>query len=155
MKRVLVLAGFVALPLVAGFGGSYFTIPAVESWYPTLVKPWFSPPNELFAPVWTLLYLLMGLASYLVWRSKPSKTRDYALEVYGIQLVANYLWSVIFFGLRSPLLGLVTISVLWFLIVWTMTLFWKHSRTAVYLLVPYLLWVSFATALNGAIFALN
>lgn len=146
--------------LIAAFGaaaiGSLFTNPAIPVWYATLRKPAFAPPNWLFGPAWTLLYILMALASWLVWKKglatpivKP------ALVVYLIQLVLNALWSALFFGLRSPLAGLIEIVLLWFAILATVTLFFRVSKGAGAMLLPYLGWVSFATLLNAAILRLN
>ena len=142
--------------LLVGFAGSLVTFPSVESWYSTLQKPFFSPPNWLFAPVWTLLYILMGIAAYLVWRENlKKKSVKKALFVFVFQLVLNFLWSFIFFGLRSPLFALGEIIILWMAIVVTIKAFQSVNKYASWLLVPYLLWVSFAAVLNGAIFILN
>lgn len=142
--------------LAAGGIGSIFTRSAIPTWYATLEKPVFSPPNWLFAPVWTLLYILMGIAAFLVWR-KGSGNRQVktALIVFLIQLIINALWSVVFFGLESPLFGLVVILVLWVVILVTVIQFYKISRAASVLLWPYLLWVTFAAVLNSSIWLLN
>jgi len=142
--------------LAAGGIGSIFTRSAIPTWYATLEKPIFSPPNWLFAPVWTLLYILMGISAFLVWR-KGLENRQVrtALIVFLIQLVLNTLWSVFFFGLESPLYGLIVIVVLWFMILLTLVLFYKIARVASVLLWPYLLWVTFAAILNGSIWMLN
>jgi benzodiazapine receptor len=142
--------------LAAGAIGSIFTRSAIPTWYATLEKPVFSPPNWLFAPVWTLLYILMGIAAFLVWR-KGSDDRQVktALIVFLIQLIINASWSVVFFGLESPLFGLVVISVLWVAILVTVIQFYKISRAASVLLWPYLLWVTFAAVLNSSIWLLN
>jgi translocator protein len=142
--------------LAAGGIGSIFTRSAIPTWYAALEKPFFSPPNWLFAPVWTLLYILMGIAAFLVWR-KGLRDRQIraALIIFLIQLILNALWSVVFFGFQSPLFGLVTISVLWIAILVTVILFFKVSRTASMLLWPYLLWVTFAAVLNYSIWLLN
>lgn len=144
-----------AIPLAAGFVGSVFTNSSVQTWYPTLNKPVFNPPNWLFAPVWTLLFVLMGISFYLVWRNGETSQLKLALVVYFTQLALNVLWSLLFFGVKSPLLGLIDIFVLWGVIVVNIYLFIKVSRTAGYLLIPYLLWVSFASTLNFAIVLLN
>ena len=142
--------------LAAGAIGSIFTRSAIPTWYATLEKPVFSPPNWLFAPVWTLLYILMGIAAFLVWRKGLGNRQvRSALIVFLIQLVLNALWSVVFFGLESPLFGLVVISVLWVVILVTVIQFFKISRAASVLLWPYLLWVTFATVLNSSIWLLN
>lgn len=141
---------------LAGVIGSVFTISAIPTWYAGLVKPALSPPSLVFGPVWTTLYALMGIAAFLVWKNgwekKEVKT---TLCVFGLQLALNVIWSIIFFGLHSPGWALVDIVLLWLAIVWTMFAFYKISRLAVYLLVPYLLWVSFASYLNYLIWVLN
>jgi len=148
--QTLVLS--IGLCLCAGAIGGIFTTTGADSWYASIVKPSFNPPNWVFGPVWTLLYILMGVALYLGIRKNASRT---ALVVFIIQLVLNTLWSILFFGLESPLLALVCIIVLWISILICIILFYKRSRTASYLLLPYLLWVSFATVLNWAILLLN
>jgi benzodiazapine receptor len=142
--------------LAAGAIGSIFTRSAIPTWFATLEKPVFSPPNWLFAPVWTLLYILMGIAAFLVWRKGLGNRQvRSALIVFLIQLILNTLWSVVFFGLESPLFGLVIISVLWVVILVTVIQFYKISRAASVLLWPYLLWVTFAAVLNYSIWLLN
>lgn len=150
-RHWLALAGFVAVCEAAGLIGTAFTVQAIPAWYALLVKPSFAPPNWLFGPVWTLLYLMMGTAAWLVWQSQ----RAGALKVFWLQLALNAAWTPLFFGLHNPLAGLVCIGLMWLAIVWTIVGFWRVSRPAAWLLVPYLAWVSFATALNLAIFLLN
>jgi tryptophan-rich sensory protein len=152
--RKLVIAIFVCM--LAGFVGSVATSPKITTWYSSLVKPWFAPPNWLFGPAWTTLYVLMGIALYLVWQ-KGLKTQNgkYAVYLFGFQLGLNALWSFLFFGLESPFFGLVGIAALWFAIVATIWEFYMVEKKAAYLLVPYLAWVSFASLLNYAIWALN
>lgn len=141
---------------LVGILGTPFTISAIPTWYATLNKPVFAPPNWVFGPAWTLLYFLMGVSFYLIlkqgWKKKAVKT---AGKFFLAQLTLNFLWSPIFFGLKSPLLGLITIIAMWLLIIITMKKFYPLSKLAFYLLVPYLLWVSFATMLNAAILVLN
>lgn len=146
----------ILLCLFAGGIGSTFTIPAIPEWYAALNKPSFSPPNGVFAPVWTILYIMMGLGAALVWKKglQNPKVRA-ALVIFLIQLVLNMLWSVLFFGLRSPLYGLVDILFLWGMILVTIAQFSKVSVPAALLLIPYVLWVTFATGLNLGIFLLN
>jgi benzodiazapine receptor len=140
----------------AGLIGSVFTIPAIPTWYATLQKPFFNPPNWLFAPAWVTLYLLMGIAAFLVWRrGLGQKGVKSALIIFLVQLVLNALWSVVFFGLRSPLWGAVVILALWVAILLTILRFFKISTAAGALLLPYILWVSFASVLNIAILVLN
>lgn len=156
MKHIhkLVLSVFVCE--LVGISGAIFTSPAIPSWYATLNKPLFSPPNWVFGPVWTLLYAMMGVAFYLIWiQGWKKKSVRQAGQVFLAQLVVNWLWSPAFFGLQSPALGLVVIFALWGLLVLTIQRFFKVSKPAAYLLVPYLLWVSFASLLNIAIFWLN
>lgn len=141
---------------LAGFLGTPFTIPAISTWYATLNKPFFAPPNWIFGPVWTLLYFLMGVAFYLIWKQGWKKNKVKMAGLFFLaQLGLNFIWSPIFFGLRAPLLGLIVIVALLVLIVMTMKKFYPLSKLAFYLLVPYLLWVSFATVLNAAIVVLN
>jgi len=141
---------------LAGILGSIFTAPAIPTWYASLEKPFFVPPSWTFSVVWTILYLLMGIALYLIWK-KGWEKRDVrtAIGVFGIQLFLNFLWSLLFFGFQSPLLGLIEIIFLWIAIVATIWLFYKISRAAGLLLIPYLIWVSFAALLNYNIFILN
>lgn len=155
MNWTKLLASIAACQL-AGFVGSLFTRPAIPSWYAQLQKPWFAPPNWLFAPMWISLYLLMAVAAYLVWhKGLGSKGVGTALAVFLFQLLLNALWSPVFFGLRSPLAGAVVIVLLWLAILATIITFVKISSPAAWLLVPYLLWVSLATVLNISIYFLN
>ncbi len=141
---------------LAGVIGSFFTISAIPTWYAGLVKPALNPPSWVFGPAWTTLYALMGIAAFLIWKNGwERKDVRMALGVFGIQLFLNAIWSIIFFGLQSPGWALVNIVLLWLAIVWTITVFYKISRPAAYLLVPYLLWVSFASYLNYSIWMLN
>lgn len=156
MKNVYKLIVSIIICQLAGIIGSFFTSSSVSTWYLTLNKPWFNPPSWVFAPVWTALFLLMGIALYLVWKggikTKDSKT---ALTFFAIQLILNIFWSVLFFGLRSPFYAFLEIMILWLAILLTILTFHKISRTAAYLLIPYILWVSFAALLNFSIFILN
>jgi benzodiazapine receptor len=141
---------------LAGVLGSFVTQTGPGSWYDLLVKPEINPPSFVFAPVWTTLFILMGIALYLVWiegTDRPDVRR--ALVIFGFQLGLNVLWSYAFFGFQSPLFGLIDILALWFTIVATIVVFYRISRTAAYLLIPYLLWVTFAAFLNYRILALN
>ncbi|MDH7510733.1 MAG: tryptophan-rich sensory protein [Methanolinea sp.] len=141
---------------LAGVIGSVFTVTGPGSWYASIVKPSFNPPGYLFGPVWTTLYILMGISLYLVWMEGLSgKKVTWAVIVFAIQLCLNTLWSILFFGLRSPFLGLVEIVVLWVFIAVTIVLFYRISRPAAYLLVPYILWVTFASFLTYTIWTLN
>ena len=141
---------------LAGIVGSAFTRASIPTWYATLQKPAFTPPNWLFAPVWFFLYLLMGIAAYLVWnKGIQNRGVSIALSIFGIQLVLNIFWSFFFFKLQSPLYGFVEIVILWLAILLTILYFLKISRTASLLLLPYLFWVSFAAVLNFYIMKLN
>lgn len=140
----------------AGFVGSLFTRAAIGQWYVFLNKPSFTPPNWIFAPVWTLLYVLMGIAAYLVWRRGLAELGvKRAMGVFLFQLFLNSLWSIIFFGLRSILGGFVVIVLLWLAILCTIRAFFSISKLAAGLLIPYIAWVSFALILNWAIVLLN
>lgn len=140
---------------LVGLAGTPFTA-AIPGWYSTLNKPSFAPPNWVFGPAWTLLYLLMGISFYLIWKQglKKAKAKT-AAKVFLAQLALNFLWSPLFFGLRSPGLGLIDILAMWILIVVTIRRFYPLSKPASYLLLPYLFWVTFATLLNLAILVLN
>ena len=142
--------------LSAGFIGSFFTTPSIPTWYATLNKPFFNPPNWLFAPVWTILFILMGLAVFLVWqKGVKEKAVKNALIIFFLQLFFNILWSFLFFKLQSPFWALIGIIILWFLILLSLIKFWRINRVAGGLLIPYLLWVSFASVLNYFIYKLN
>ena len=145
---------------LAGVIGSIFTTPSIGTWYATLVRPSFSPPNWIFAPVWTILFALMGIALFLVWKNISSRSDDgrekkVAIQVFVAQLCLNVMWSIIFFGLHSPGGALILIASLWMTIVATMLSFYKVSKAASFLLLPYFIWVSFAGILNFAIWYIN
>jgi tryptophan-rich sensory protein len=156
IKDIVKLVISIIACLAAGAIGSIFTRQAIPTWYATLEKPAFNPPNWLFAPVWTLLYIMMGIAAFLVWRrGLENRQVRIALIVFLVQLVLNALWSVVFFGLESPLYGLIVIAALWVAILFTVLKFYRISLTASVLLWPYLLWVTFAAVLNVSIWLLN
>lgn len=143
---------------LAGVIGSFFTSGSIDTWYAGLVKPALNPPAVVFGPVWITLYALMGIALFLVWKRHsflPLRVFRKAVSVFFIQLALNAVWSPIFFGLEDPLLAFFDIVLLWFAILYTTILFFRISRTAAYLLLPYLLWVTFAAYLNYAILTLN
>lgn len=142
------------LPFAAGAIGSLFTSDAIPTWYATLSKPSFNPPNWVFGPVWTLLYALQGIAFYLVLRTKHH-LRDAAIGIFVAQIILNTLWSILFFGLQMPGLALIDIFVLLGCIVWAIATFKEITPAAAKLLWPYLAWVSFAAVLNAAIVVLN
>lgn len=143
-----------------GIIGSYATAPAIDGWYSTLILPFFNPPNWVFGPVWTILYFLIGVSLYLLWRGRKGKGKlnDYdarTFEIFIIQIILNGLWSLVFFRLQMPLLAFITILTI---VVFVFTLILrlaKHYTTAAYLLVPYLYWLGFATVLNFSIVLLN
>jgi len=136
--------------------GSVFTYPAIPNWYASLNKPFFSPPNWLFGPAWTILYLLMGISFYIIWkRGIKSKEEKNAVYIFFVQLILNALWSFLFFGLRSPFLGFVCIIFLWFSIALTIWKFWRLEKISGILLLPYIGWVSFASILNFFVWILN
>ncbi|MEK7585164.1 MAG: TspO/MBR family protein [Patescibacteria group bacterium] len=142
---------------LAGALGSIFTTNAINGWYAELAKPNLVPPNWIFAPVWITLYVLMGLALYLVWKNQVISKEERCLSIclFGAQLLLNLLWSIIFFGLYQLGAALIEIIVLILTVLWTMLAFYKISRPATWLLLPYLLWLSFAAYLNYAIWMLN
>ncbi|MGD9674579.1 MAG: TspO/MBR family protein [Candidatus Nitrosocosmicus sp.] len=140
----------------AGIFGSLFTFDSISDWYVTLEKPAFAPPNWIFGPVWITLYFLMGLSLYIVWKDElKSKTRNAFFVVFGIQLILNALWSFLFFGLRSPFLGLLDIILLDIMVIVTIIYAKSISKLAMILLIPYLIWIVFASFLNYVIFLVN
>ena len=145
----------IALCQLAGVLGSLFTSPAIPTWYKTLNKPFFTPPDWIFGPVWISLFILMGISLFMIWRRQDHPRFKLTLVFFLIQLILNILWSVAFFGLRSPLLGLVDIVLLWVAILLMIQHFSKVSRMAGFLLLPYLLWVGFAALLNFYLWILN
>jgi tryptophan-rich sensory protein len=156
VNNALKLVVAVALPLLVGGLSGAVTARSVATWYPTLVKPSFNPPPWIFGPVWTVLYVAMGVAAFLVWRRGLAVDGvRAALVLFLVQLALNGLWTLLFFGLRSPAWAFAEILVLWLLIGATTWAFWRVSPTAGALMLPYWAWVSFATVLNGAIWRLN
>lgn len=157
MNKYIKIILFVLLCLAVGFLSSLVTRDSVLTWFPTVNKPFFNPPSWLFAPVWTLLYIAMGVAAGLVWNqlsANPEMVKK-ALLFFAIQLLLNAAWSYIFFGLHNPLLALVEIILLWFFIFETYKQFKNINKIAGYLFIPYIVWVSFATLLNASIWWLN
>jgi tryptophan-rich sensory protein len=154
--QILKLIVSLALCQCAGLVGSVFTMSAIPTWYASIKKPPFTPPNWLFAPVWLTLYVLMGIALFLVWRKGLAvSSLRMACIIFIVQLILNALWSICFFGLRSPLIGLIVIVLLWIAILLTIILFSRVELLASYLLIPYIVWVSYAALLNASIFILN
>ncbi len=155
-SNIVRLIAAILLCQLAGFVGSVFTAPAITGWYASIQRPVFTPPNWIFAPVWTALFLLMGLSLYLVWeKGLEKKGAKLAVSVFAFQLALNVLWSFLFFGLQSPFLAFIEIVLLWIAILATTIFFYRISKKAGLLLVPYLLWVSFAAFLNYSIWILN
>lgn len=182
-KTLLTFIIFLLIPQFFAFIGAYFTTPAISGWYSTLVKSPLNPPSWVFAPVWTVLFVLMSIAAFLVWRTRMDprireddkkgikddkrvngndtrgkgndKRVKVALSIFGVQLVLNTLWSILFFGMHSPGAALVEIVILWIAIIATIIAFYQVSKPASYLLLPYILWVSFAAVLNFSIWNLN
>jgi len=154
IKQTIVLIGFILLAQSAGILGSLATVSNIDSWYEFLVKPALSPPNWVFGPVWTLLYTLMGIAAFLVWKSKKAGYVR-ALIFFGAHLIVNTAWTLIFFGEQNIGMGLAVIILLDLWIAALIWRFWRFSKTAAYLLIPYLLWALFATYLNFGYYWLN
>lgn len=155
-SNLLKLIACLAVVFVAAGIGSLATTKAIPTWYKGLAKPSFNPPAWLFGPAWTVLYLMMAVAAWLVWKQGIGAAGvKLALAVFLAQLLLNTLWSILFFGLRSPLAGLVDIVVLWLAILATIVLFFRLSVPAGVLLLPYIAWVTFAAVLNAAVFLLN
>lgn len=153
---MLKILGFILICELIGILGSYFTISSIATWYATLNKPFFNPPNYLFGPVWTALYALMGISAYMIWeKGITNKSVMVALKYFGIQLFLNAIWSPIFFGKKDLLLALFVIILMWIFICFTIWKFYKIRKIAAFLMFPYLLWVSFATILNYSIWYLN
>jgi translocator protein len=154
--KIIKLIVFIVISQLAGVVGSLFTFSAIPTWYATLKKPSFSPPNWIFGPVWIALYTLMGIAAYFVWQARDvNKLAKPAIIIFLIHLVLNALWSILFFGFKNPGLAFLEIIVLWLFIAALVVLFYKIDKTAGYLLIPYLAWVSFAGFLNFSIWRLN
>lgn len=155
MKKGRLIVSLV-IPQLAGILGSLVTFPAISSWYKGLIKPSFSPPNWLFGPAWTFLYLLMGISLYLVWQKGTKKKEvKVALLIFSIQLFLNIVWSFLFFGLHQPLYAFIEIMIMWLTILATIISSYQVSKPAGLILIPYLLWVSFASVLNFFVFRLN
>ncbi len=156
MKDIKKLVISILIPLAVGSISSFFTMSSIPTWYNALTKPTLSPPNWVFAPVWTLLYILMGVSLYLIWKKGFGKKQvKTAVYLFSIQLLLNFLWTFIFFGLKNMPFAFIEIVVLWFMILVTIIKFYKISRQSAYQLIPYILWVSFASYLNISIFLLN
>jgi translocator protein len=156
MQNALKLIISIAIPVAVGGLSGLFTINGVEGWYQTIAKPAWNPPNWIFGPVWTTLYMMMGISLYLVWKSDASEIlKKTAITLFAIQLVLNFCWSIIFFHQQQIGWALVEIIVMWIAIVLTIFAFGNVSKVAAWLLVPYIAWVSFATILNYTLWKLN
>ena len=156
MKNWIKLLISIALPLLVGFSGSQFTDTGQGTWYASIDKPDWNPPGWVFGPVWTSLYILMGIAFYLIWKSDtPRRQKNAAMILWVVQLVLNFLWSFIFFEQHELGLAVIEIILLWLAILATIFAFARISRLAAWLLVPYISWVSFASILTWTIWELN
>ncbi len=155
MKKWRILVWFLLLVFAIAWLGNVFTMSSVYTWYPTLQKTSWNPPNWVFGPVWTVLYIMIAVSGWLIFLRKASRQRQQALIVYGIQLGLNIAWSFFFFYLRSPSLALLDLLLLILFIIWTIKLFWLQSRLAAYLLFPYLVWTLYALTLNAGTRFLN
>ncbi|MDX6190909.1 TspO/MBR family protein [Flavobacterium sp. Fl-318] len=157
MNKIVRIVIALMVCLLVGYSASTVTRPSIETWYVTLIKPAFNPPNWIFMPVWTFLYVLMAVAAGLVWDKIKEQNQEVktALGFFLIQLTLNAIWSYLFFGLKNPMLALIEIAVLELMIYETYLKFIKINKTAGYLLIPYMVWVAFAAILNASIWWLN
>lgn len=155
LKKTIKFSLSIFICLAAGIIGSIFTFDAISTWYNTLNKPFFNPPNWLFGPAWTVLYILMGISLYLVWQQQNKKETKDAIIIFSVQLFLNALWPIVFFGLKLPIIAFVELIVLWIAVLITIIQFKKISKNAAYLLLPYIIWISFAALLNLSIVLLN
>jgi len=155
MKNILKLIASVVISQTAGAIGSLFTVQNIPTWYAGLNKPSFNPPAYLFGPVWITLYFMMGIAFFLVWKQSETRSIKVPAVLFVAQLILNALWSILFFGMKNPAFGFIEIIILWIFIVLCFVKFYPVSKTAAWLMLPYLLWVSFASVLNFKIWMLN
>ncbi len=155
MKTIIKLILCIAIPLIVGAISGIATASNIPTWYVTLNKPSFNPPNYLFAPVWTTLYVLMGISFFMILQSRPSTLKMQAIKAFVIQLFLNFCWSFLFFQFHTLGIALIEIIVLLCCILWMIFSFYKINKTAALLNIPYLLWVSFASVLNASIYMLN
>ncbi|NIS78954.1 MAG: tryptophan-rich sensory protein [Anaerolineales bacterium] len=154
-RSLIGLIVWMAICFGAGWLGSIFTTPSIPAWYADLIKPSWTPPGWVFGPVWSVLYLMMAIAAWLVWRHDGLYAAAVPITLFMLQLLLNAAWSILFFGLRLPGVAFLEIVILWFAIFATLIAFWRTSTAAGYLLLPYLVWVAFAAALNFAIWRMN
>jgi tryptophan-rich sensory protein len=160
MKNIISLVLCVSICLAVGGLSGYATQSSITTWYLALNKPFFNPPNWIFGPVWTLLYIFMGISLGMIWNSESTnqeanKIRSKAIMIFSVQLLLNFLWSILFFGMKSPFFALIDIVLMLVAITLTIIIFRKINTKTTWLLAPYLAWVSFATLLNASILALN
>ncbi|GAO30135.1 TspO/MBR family protein [Geofilum rubicundum] len=155
ITNILKLIVALVIPLGLGALAGMVTSEAIPEWYATLNRPSFSPPNWLFGPVWTILYILLGISFFLVWKEAPGKNRNRALLIFGVQMVLNFAWTFIFFYFKMLQLALMEILLLWLSILVMMLWFYRVKPLAAYLNIPYILWVTFATVLNAGYYFLN
>ena len=155
LKKIITFIICLSIPLMIGSIAGIITSKEIDEWFYELRKPEFNPPNEIFGPVWTILYILMGISLYVIWVSPENDNRKKALWTFGIQLFLNFWWSIIFFSFHQIFIAIITIVALWAFIFYMIILFKKIKPAAAYLNIPYLLWVSFATILNISIWWLN
>lgn len=149
------LAAFILTCFIIELFGGFWTRETVSTWYPMLIKPSWTPPNWVFGPVWTCLYMMIAFSGWLIYRAKDSHNRTAALQLYGLQLALNFLWSFLFFSLRNPFLGLIDITLLCLLVILTIIKTWPVTRLGTLLLIPYLFWIVYAATLNAGIWFLN
>jgi tryptophan-rich sensory protein len=154
MKKGAKLSVSILLPLIIGGISGNYTASNIQSWYVTLIKPSFNPPNYLFGPVWTSLYIIMGISFYMIWSSTKSN-KNKLIGIYLFQLVLNFLWSFIFFKYHAIGIAAIEIVFLWLSILTMIMMFYKNNKWAAFINIPYLLWVSFASVLNISIYLLN
>lgn len=151
-KRLWIsLSFFIFLCLIVQIVGSFWTEKSVSTWYPTLPKPSWTPPDWVFGPVWFFLYMMIALSGWLIYRAKPSQKRNVALLLYGTQLFLNFIWPFLFFSLRNPALGLIDIVLLFFFVSLTIIKAWPVRPLSSLLLFPYLIWIIYATSINAGI----
>jgi tryptophan-rich sensory protein len=154
-RSAIGLLVFVAICLFTAQLGSMLTRPSIGTWYAALAKPAWTPPNWLFAPVWTTLYIMMAVAAWLIWKTHGLQAASVAMRLFAVQLALNVGWSALFFWLHRPGMAFAEIVLLWVFILLTILAFWKLSVTAGWLMIPYLAWVGFAALLNFAIWRMN
>jgi translocator protein len=154
-SNIITIIICIALPLIVGSISGIATSGNITTWYATLNKPVFNPPNYLFGPVWTALYLIMGISLFMIWKSPSGDARNYALAIFCVQLVLNFTWSFIFFHFKQTGWAFFEIILVWISVLVMIIIFQRINKTAALLQIPYLLWVTFASVLNGAIWWLN